>query len=224
MNPLTLKEAEKLFSGVAKGMSSIKKTEVVICPPFLYLERLKKIRTSKIKLGAQDSFWGEVGAYTGEVSGEMLYNVGVRYVILGHSERRTIGENNQDINKKIKGALTSSLVPILCVGESVRDEEHSYFNLVKTQLEECLIGISKNSISKVIIAYEPVWAIGASSAMSPRDIHEMAIYIKKVLREMYGTLGDGVRILYGGAVGLENAGEIVRDGFVCGLLVVMLAK
>jgi triosephosphate isomerase len=163
MNPFNLKEAEKLFRGIAKGVSSIKKTEVVICPPFLYLERLKKIRTSKIKLGAQDAFEGGVGAYTGEVSGEMLYNVGVRYVILGHSERRALGESNNDVNKKIKGSLASSLVPILCVGESVRDEDHSYFNLVKTQLEECLIGISKNLISKVIIAYEPVWALSSTT-------------------------------------------------------------
>ncbi len=221
MNPLTLKEAEKLFSGVAKGMSSIKKTEVVICPPFLYLERLKKIRTSKIKLGAQDSFWGEVGAYTGEVSGEMLYNVGVRYVILGHSERRTIGENNQDINKKIKGALTSSLVPILCVGESVRDEEHSYFNLVKTQLEECLIGISKNSISKVIIAYEPVWALSSTlnrKDATSADSREMVIFIRKILSDKFGAEAGTVRIIYGGGVNERDTEDFLKNGGVDGLL------
>ena len=100
MNPRTAKEAEKLFSGVAKGISSIKKTEVAVCPPFLYLERMKKL-SRKISLGAQDAFFGEVGAFTGEVSGEMLYNLGVRHVILGHSERRALGEDNQNINNSL---------------------------------------------------------------------------------------------------------------------------
>jgi len=221
MNPLTLKEAEKLFSGVAKGISSVKKTEVIICPPFLYLERLKKIRTSKIKLGAQDVFPGETGAYTGEVSGEMLYDIGVRYVILGHSERRAFGENNQDINKKIKGALASSLVPILCVGESVRDEDHSYFNLVKTQLEECLTGISKSSISKVIIAYEPVWALSSTlnrKDATPADSREMVIFIRKILSDKFGTETGTVRIIYGGSANEKHAEDFLKNGGVDGLL------
>src|ERR1035437_6404997 len=114
----------------------------------------------------------------------MIYNLGVRYVILGRSERRAMGENNQDINKKIKGSLVAGLIPILCVGESVRDESHSYFNLVKTQLEECLKGVSKNSISKVIIAYEPIWAISSTKDRkdaTPNDSREMAIFIRKIL-------------------------------------------
>src|SRR3989344_167619 len=154
MNPLTLKEAERLFKDVAKGIAGIKKTakktEVVICPPFLYTERLKKL-SKKISIGAQDAFWGEVGAFTGEISSHMLYEAGARYVILGHSERRTLGEISVDVNKKIKEALGAGLIPIVCVGESVRDENHSYFNIVKVQLEESLAGISKNLISKIII-------------------------------------------------------------------------
>ncbi|MFA6353792.1 MAG: triose-phosphate isomerase [Candidatus Paceibacterota bacterium] len=221
MNPLTLKGAEQLFSGVAKGISSIKKTEVVICPPFLYLERLKKIRTSKIKLGAQDAFGGDVGAYTGEVSGEMLYNIGVRYVIMGHSERRVLGESNSDVNKKIKGALASSLVPILCVGENTRDEDHSYFNFIKTQLEECLTGISKNSISKVIIAYEPVWALSSTldrKDATSTDSREMVIFIRKILSDKFGAEAGMVRIIYGGSANERDAEDFLKNGGVDGLL------
>ena len=185
MNPATSVEAEKLFSDVAKGISDVKKTEIVICPPFLYLESLShllKPKTYHLKptLGAQDSFWMEVGAFTGEVSAEMLYNIGARYVILGHSERRAMGENDQDINKKIKAALSAGLRPILCVGESERDQSHGYFNLVKAQITECLKGVSKNSISKVLIAYEPIWAISSTPGRrdaTSADSLEMAIFI-----------------------------------------------
>ncbi len=222
MNPLTLKEAEKLFDGVAKSVSAIKKTEVIICPPFIYSERLKKIRTSKIKLGAQDAFGGEVGAFTGEVSGEMLYNLGVKYVILGHSERRFLGESNQDVNKKIKMALLVGLVPILCVGESVRDENHSYFNFVKTEIEECLIGISKNSISKIIIAYEPIWAISSTpnrQDAKPDDSREMAVFIRKVISDKFGPDAGKTRIIYGGSVNEKDAESFLKNGGIEGLLV-----
>ena len=130
MNPLTLKEAEKLFGGVVKGVSIIKNTEIVICPPSIYLDKLTKVRTNKIKLGAQNAFFEQSGAFTGRISGEMLYNIGARYVILGHSERRARGEGNNNINKKIKASLSAGLRPILCVGEDMRDESHSYFNLI----------------------------------------------------------------------------------------------
>lgn len=221
MNPLTLKEAEKLFSGAVKGISGIKKTGIVICPPFLYLQRLKKL-SKKISLGAQNAFFGDVGAFTGEVSGEMLYNIGVKYVILGHSERRALGESNDCINKKIKSALMAGIVPILCVGEDVRDESHSYFNLVKTQLEECLLSVSKNSISKIIIAYEPVWAISSTpnrKDANPADSLEMAIFIRKVLSDKFSKDAIQMRIIYGGSVSEKDAYEFLKNGGVNGLLV-----
>src|SRR3989338_4142299 len=221
MNPRSAKEAEKLFSGVAKGIQSIKKTEVAICPPSIYLEKLKRL-SNKISLGAQDAFFGEVGAYTGEVSGEMLNNLGVRYVILGHSERRAQGEDNQEINKKIRSALSAGLRPILCVGEEVRDEKHGYFNLVKSQLEECLAGVSKDSIAKVIITYEPVWAISSTPGRKdaePEDSLEMAIFIRKILSDKFSGEAKKVRIIYGGSVSGKDAGEFLRHGGVEGLLV-----
>jgi len=223
MNPVTLKEAEKLFLSVAKSVSRFKKTDIVICPPFVYLERIKSIswRAKNVSLGAQDAYPGDVGAYTGEVSADMLYNLGARYVILGHSERRSMGENNDHVNKKIKGALSSGLVPVLCVGETSRDEDHSYFAAVKQQLEECLSGVPKGAISKVIIAYEPVWAISTTPGRkdaTPFDCREMVIFIKKVLTDKFGAKVEMPRIIYGGSVNEKDAEGFLRDGAVDGLL------
>jgi triosephosphate isomerase len=222
MNPLTSKEAEKLFSGVIKNIFDVKKTEVVICPPFVYLDKLSKIRTSKIKLGAQDAFCGDVGAFTGEVSGEMLSGVGAKYVILGHSERRIFGENNNDISRKIKSSFMAELCPILCVGESERNPDHSYFSFVKMQLEECLAGISKNLISKIIIAYEPIWAISSTpdrKDATPADSMEMIIFIRKILSDKFGKEATTTKILYGGSVTEKDAGDFLQHGGVDGLLV-----
>ncbi len=221
MNPLTSKEAEKNFASISKLVARTKKTDIVICAPFIYLDKLSKIRTSKVKLAAGNCFPGDVGPFTGEVSTDMLYNLGVRYVLVGHSERRTLGETNELINKKIKGALASGLVPILCVGESVRDESHGYFNLVKTQLEECLAGVQKSSVSKVIIAYEPVWAL--SSTMNRKDATaadslEMSIFIRKVLSDKFGSDANKMRIIYGGSANEKDAEDFLTHGGVDGLL------
>ncbi|MFA5791953.1 MAG: triose-phosphate isomerase [Candidatus Paceibacterota bacterium] len=224
MNPRSLKDAEKLFSGVVKFTSHIKKTEIVICPSFIYLDKLKKL-SRKISLGAQDAFSGDTGAFTGEVSTEMLYNIGVKYVILGHSERRNppigTGETNEIINKKIKSSLAAGLRPILCVGENTRDESHSYFNFIKTQLEECLVGISRNSIYKIIIAYEPVWALSSTANRhdaTSRDSLEMVIFIRKVLSDKFGKEASQVRIVYGGSVNEKYAKDFLENGGVDGLL------
>jgi triosephosphate isomerase len=230
MNPRSLKEAEKLFSDLTKDISSIKKTEIVACPPFLYTEKLKKIslghrptgEAKKIIMGAQNTYPGDIGAFTGEVSAEMLYNLGVKYVILGHSERRAMGETSNDVNKKIKSSLAVGLRPILCVGENVRDESHDYFNLIKMQLEESLAGISKNSAAKITIAYEPIWAISTTldrKDATPDDSREMTIFIRKILFDKFGKESAQTRILYGGSVNEKNAEEFLQSGGVDGLLV-----
>ena len=209
-----------MFSDIAKNLHSIKNTAIVICPPALYLEKLKKF-SRKIALGGQDAFYEEKGAFTGEISLEMLYNIGARYVIVGHSERRTLGETDALINKKIKASLSAGLIPILCVGESVRDASHSYFNLVKTQLEECLNGIKKALISKIIIAYEPVWAISTTpdrKDATPDDSREMAIFIHKIISDKFGSEAAKVRIIYGGSVKEKDALDFLKDGGVNGLL------
>jgi triosephosphate isomerase len=152
----------------------------------------------------------------------MLYSFGVRYVILGHSERRALGETDDEINKKIRGALASGLRPILCVGEVARDTEHNYFNFIKTELETNLSGVSKNLISKVIIAYEPSWAI--SSTLNRKDAtsldsREMVIFIRKILSDKFGAEAGMVRILYGGSVSDKDAEDFLQNGGVDGLLV-----
>jgi triosephosphate isomerase len=224
MSPLSLKEAEKLLTNISKSVSSIKKTEIIICPPFIYLEKLKKI-SKKIYLGAQDTFGRDTGAYTGEVSGDMLYDIGVRYVILGHSERRSIlngiGESNETINKKLKASIAAGLNPILCVGENTRDENHEYLSFIKTQLEESLDGVSKNFISKIIIAYEPVWAIGKGALPArPEEFLEMSIFIKKILSDKFGLkMIEGIKIIYGGSVDEKNTLDFISKGRADGFLV-----
>ena len=222
MNPATGKEAEKWFSSIAKSLTAIKKTEVVVCAPFLYLERLAKIRTSKLKLGAQDSFVGGVGPFTGEISADMLYGARVRFVILGHSERRALGETNELLNRKIKSALSAGLLPIVCVGEQERDAEHNYFEIVKTQILGCLQGVSKDAISKIIFAYEPVWSISTTENRrdaTAGDAREMVIFIRKVLSDISSPVtAHQTRIIYGGSVSGRDAEDFLKNGEVDGLL------
>lgn len=221
MNPSTKKEATKLFSEIGKSILKIKKTQVVVCSPFLYLEQLKKL-SKKVGLGAQNLFWEESGAFTGEISGDMLYEIGARYVILGHSERRAMGETNIDINKKIKSAIFTGLTPVLCIGEKERDENHDYLNFIKTQIEECFSGIVKSSVSKVIIAYEPIWAIGKSATREAtgEEAREISIFIRKVLSDKFGiSVATDIKIIYGGSVNSKNALGFLVEGQADGFLV-----
>lgn len=228
MNPLTERDAEKLYGGIAKEISKIKKTDIVICPPFIYLPTFAKASVGKgkikklISLGAQDAFWGETGAFTGEVSSEMIANIGAKYVILGHSERRAFGESNEVINKKLKATISSGLSPILCIGENDRDENHEYFNFVKNQLLACINGVPKNLLYKIIIAYEPVWAISTTLNRRdavPADSKEMTIFIRKIISDKLGGGMKMPKIVYGGSVNNKDAGEFFEYGGVDGLLV-----
>ncbi len=221
MNPVLEKDAEKLFKSVVKGVHALKNTEVVVCPPFIYFDKLKKV-SKKINLGAQDAFFGDRGPFTGEVSGEMLENIGIKYVILGHSERRALGEENILINKKLKGVLSSGLIPILCVGDEERDVNHEYFNFIKTQIEEGLNGINKDLLSKVVIAYEPIWALSTTLGRkdaTPADSYEMNIFIKKIISDKFGVKTEMPRILYGGSVNEKNILDFIINGGIDGVLV-----
>jgi len=220
MNPQSQKEAEVLFRMIAKG-KNFKKVDVVVCPPILYIEKLKKI-SSKIVLGAQNVFYEKKGPFTGEISAPMLEGMGVKYVIVGHSERRAKGETNLDINKKIKSALSSGLIPIVCVGEIIRDGNHEYFNVIKTQIEESLSGLNKSVLPKLIIAYEPVWALSTTlprKDATPLDSQEMSIFIKKIISDKFGIKTAMPRIIYGGSVDDKNCGEFFKNGGVVGALV-----
>jgi triosephosphate isomerase len=220
MNPQSQKEAEVLFRAITKGKIS-KKVDVVICPPVIFLEKLKKL-SSKIALGAQNVFYEKKGAFTGEISAEMLSNLGVKYVIIGHSERRALGETNQDVNKKIKIALSFGLIPIVCIGEEERDENHEYFNIIKSQIEECFDGLNKAILSRIIIAYEPVWALSTTEDRkdaTPADSLEMVIFIKKVISDKFGGKFVMPRIIYGGSVDEKNCNDFLNNGGVVGALV-----
>jgi len=223
MNPLEVREATKLFNEVKKKIPKLKKTKVIICPPFVYLGELSLLYSgNKISFGAQDSFWENKGSFTGEISPIQIKDLGGEYVILGHSERRAQGETNEIVNKKIKACLSSGLKVILCIGEKDRDEgsgEHLHF--IKEEIKESLKGVNKNHLGRIIIAYEPIWAIGKSQkdAMTPETLHQMKLFILKILKDMYGTRGMDVSVIYGGSVEPENTEELIKDGEVDGLLV-----
>ena len=154
MNPNSLNEAKKIFNKIKIVAEKLKKVETVICPPFTYLSAL---RTT----GAQDVFYEDKGAYTGEISVKMLKNLGVKYVIIGHSERREIGETDKIINKKIKTTLETGLKVVFCIGEKARDKDGQYLNFVKNQINKGLKDIPRKLFNNLIIAYEPVWAISS---------------------------------------------------------------
>lgn len=219
MNIFTVKEAKKLVEGIKKGSLKTKNTDVVVCPPFVYVSELKGLVSKKVALGVQNIFEEVQGSYTGEVSAQHLAQFKVSYVIIGHSERRVRGETDASVAKKITRALENKLTPVFCIGESTRDDHGDYLSFVKTQLATGLSGVSKMNIGDVVIAYEPVWAIGAKEAMNSNQVHEMSLYIQKCIKEMYGAMVPMPKILYGGAVNADNAREIVDRGYVDGLLV-----
>src|SRR3989344_8352863 len=161
MNPATLDKAKQLFKKIKVVAKGLKNINTVICPPFLYLNELRKLSSnSGVDLGVQNIFEEAAGAHTGEISAVMAYGVGARYAILGHSERRNLGETSDIVNKKVKLALSVGFTVIVCIGEKERDAEGDYLSFLKKELIESLKGVSKIFLDRVIIAYEPVWAIG----------------------------------------------------------------
>jgi len=224
MNPETLAEAKDIFQRIKKQAVKLNQP-VVVCPPFLFIEPLRKLANPKISLGAQDVFWEREGAYTGEISPLQLFAAGVRYVIVGHFERRgriTLNETDEVVNKKLKAVIRAGMKPVLCVGESKRDEAGNYLHFVQKQLELDLKDISKKDLTKVIIAYEPIWAIGkeATREALPEECREMVIFIKKVLADLFGRKAmEKVKIIYGGSVNEKNARDYIFIGSANGLLI-----
>ena len=219
MNPQSLDEAKEIVREVKKITAKLKKTEVVLCPPFVYVGSVSSSPKNNIYFGAQDAHPEASGSFTGEVSSSQLYQFGVRFVIVGHSERRKMGESDELVNKKVKSVLGEGMTAILCVGEDKRDHHGEYFNFIKSQILLGLKDVQKKVLLRVVIAYEPIWAIGAKEAVKPSELHEMSIFIRKVLKDLYGPFGDDVKILYGGSADKINAESLVREGNVAGLLV-----
>ncbi len=224
MNPESATKAKELFIGVKQVASKLSNVKTVIATPFVYLSEISKLyRGHRIEFAAQDVFWEKRGSFTGEVSSAMLKDSGATHVIVGHSERRLLGEADVEVNQKVLASTQAGLTVILCIGESDRDHrDGTHLSFLTSQLESALKGISKNRLSKIIIAYEPIWAIGKSEAdaMKGDELHETVLFIRKVLTGIFGkNLAFKVPILYGGSAGKSNTEVLLTEGMVDGLLV-----
>ena len=197
--------------------------EAVICAPFTLLKDLKEAtKGTNIKIGAQNMHYADQGAFTGEISAPMLKELNIDYVVLGHSERRQyFNETNETVNKKVVKALEAGIDPILCVGETLEEREASETkNVCKEQTEKALIGVSAEDMKKVVIAYEPVWAIGTGKTATAEDANDVIAYIREVVKGLYGEeISEEVRIQYGGSVKPSNVAEIMNQSDIDGALV-----
>jgi len=220
MNPASFKEARKLFEATKKAAEGAKKSTVIVAPPALYLRELaSNYRGKKIVFALQHAHFEAGGAHTGEISLAQAKDARASYVIVGHAERREMGETNDDTQKKVAAALATKLIPILCVGEKERKHDGEHFDTVREQLRAGLSGVPSQKVNRVIITYEPLWTIGAKTAMNPRQMHEMAIFIRKTIVALHGDIGHRTMILYGGSIDAGNAGAMLRNGDVRGFLV-----
>ncbi len=218
----TLEEARILAREVRRGLTYGLKAEVALAPPFTALGAVaEELAGSDLKLAGQDTFWERQGAYTGAISPVMLKDVGCRYVIIGHSERRQFfGETDQTVNRKLKAALEAGLTPICCIGESLEEREQGKtLARVGKQLEDGLAGLSALTGEQLVLAYEPVWAIGTGLTATPQQAQEVHAFIRSLLRELVGAAAEDVRILYGGSVTPDNAAELLAEADIDGALV-----
>lgn len=216
-------EAKALVQDLKGRVQNVTNVEIVVCPPFISLQTVKDVLAgSNIGLGAQNVFWEKNGAFTGEVSAPMLKSVGCAYVIIGHSERRTyFGETDSTVNKRIFAALAEGLKPIVCVGETLEEREAGKtFDVIKCQITGGLANLSTEQMMPVVIAYEPVWAIGTGKTATPAQAQEVHAFIRQLLKELFGqATADATRLQYGGSVKPENAAELMSQPDIDGALV-----
>ncbi|SYZ73949.1 triosephosphate isomerase [Candidatus Zixiibacteriota bacterium] len=218
----TTPEAAELTRGLIAGVGETDRPRVVICPPFTALSEVAKtLKGSPIFLGAQNMYFKESGAYTGEIAPSMLLTIGVAYVILGHSERREyFAETDKIVNEKVKLAVRAGLIPIVCVGEKLTDREKNLTEkVIEKQIDESLADLSEEDIKKTVIAYEPVWAIGTGKTATPEMAQEVHSFIRRRLHGRFGTAADSISILYGGSVNAENAAGLLNKDDIDGALV-----
>ena len=222
MNTL-LGEGVELSKGVAAGLAAVPSdVKLVIAPPFTHLYAVADaIKGTSVSLGAQNCVDQKSGAYTGEVSAAMLRSVNCEFVILGHSERREYyGENNDTLNRKMQLALENGLSPIFCVGEKLEEREAGrHFDVVGEQLRSVLFNLTAEQMASVVVAYEPVWAIGTGKTATASQAQEIHAFIRKTLREKFGALADEISILYGGSCKPSNAGELFSQPDIDGGLI-----
>lgn len=211
------------FIEEVKGKAEVEGVESVICAPFTSLPALvEAVKGTSLKVGAQNMHWEDSGAYTGEISGEMLQALGVDYVIIGHSERRAyFAETDETVNKKVHAAFKYGITPIVCVGENLEEREAGKTkDVCKVQTEAALEGLSSEQVAKVVIAYEPIWAIGTGKSSTAEDANDVISYIRELVSDKYGReAADKIRIQYGGSVKPNNIREFMGQADIDGALV-----
>lgn len=219
----TIPEAINTVNSLKAGLHKVYDVEIVVCPPFTALHTVAGLlEDSVVDLGAQDMHYETEGAFTGEVSPLMLKDIGCRYVILGHSERRAyFKESNELINKKAKAAVKFNLIPIVCVGETLAEREAGrQLEVVRTQFAGTFKGFTAEEMDKVVLAYEPVWAIGTGKTATPEQAQEMHAFVRSLVLETFGEeIASEIRILYGGSVKPDNTAELIKQSDVDGALV-----
>ena len=214
-----------LARGVAEGSveSAGRNADVAVCPPFVYLQNVARaVSSSSVAVGAQDVYFEKKGAFTGEISASMLKEIGCTYALCGHSERRhVIGETDELVNKKLTAAIAGGLLPILCVGELQSEREGGRTEEIVTRhVTKGLAGLSAEKVSAVTVAYEPVWAIGTGLTATPAQAQEVHAFIRKLLGDLYDNkTAEATRILYGGSVKPDNAAELMSQRDIDGVLV-----
>jgi len=220
---MTATQARELASKLIPLVAAVKDRDIVLAPPFTALSAVAEaIKGTNVSLSAQNLHWEDKGAFTGEISAEMLLDLGCRYVIIGHSERRQyFGETDESVNKKVKQALKKGLLPILCVGETLAEREAGMLkDIIGRQVTVGLKDISVDDMKKVVIAYEPVWAIGTGKTATPEQANEVHALIRQKVKALYSTeIAEGLRIQYGGSVTPENVSTLMAMPDIDGALV-----
>jgi len=195
---------------------------IIVAPPAIFLQKLTQGKmVSSFAFAIQHAHFETGGAFTGDISLPQAKDVGATYAIVGHAERRQAGETNDDVRKKVGACLSLGIVPIICIGEKERSTSGEHFGFIKEQLHSAYTNVQQGKVAHTIVAYEPVWAIGGNSAMQPQDMHEMSIFVRKCLSEMYAPkpLTTFPKVLYGGAIDETNALPMLQRGEVNGFLV-----
>jgi triosephosphate isomerase len=220
---MTGPQAVDLVKSLLEELSDLPRVDIVVCPPFTALESVAWVLgDGAVKIGAQNMHWESSGAFTGEVSAKMLLTIGCRYVILGHSERRTLfGESNTQINMKLKAALDAGLIPIVCVGEQLAEREEGRTEVViRDQVLGAFQDLDESRLSGVVLAYEPIWAIGTGKTATPEQANEVHAFIRDLLKKHWQpALAEEMRIQYGGSVKPENARDLLQQPDIDGALI-----
>jgi triosephosphate isomerase len=219
----TSTEARDLASKLIPLVSGVKDRDIVLAPPFTSIPAVAEtVKGTNMALSAQDVFWEEKGAFTGEISAEMLLDLGCKYVIIGHSERRQFfGETDETVNKKVRQALNKGLLPIVCAGELLREREAGKANeVIERQVVGALKGVTAAEMQKIVVAYEPVWAIGTGKTATPDQANEIHAFIRQKIKSMYNVdVAGALRIQYGGSVTPENVSTLMAMPDIDGALV-----